>query len=140
PGGPWRCRGWADGFQGRTPSRRRTRGGVTDTLLEHARLLCSWMGEEHAIPAFRRHTTWYTKGFRGSARLRQSFMQARTLAELEALVADVDRSEPFPPGAMRVPRGKTAGTQKVSLPAGYLEDREDATPPDPSAEDAFSGG
>ncbi len=139
-GRPWLFRDLADVFQGRAPGDPPPLGEVVDTMLEHARLLCTWMGEEHAIPAFRRHTTWYTKGFRGSARLRQSFMQAKTLAELEALVADIDRSEPFPPGAMRVPRGKTAGTQRVSLPAGYLEDREDATPPDPAAEDPFSGG
>src|SRR5690554_127618 len=81
-GRPWLFRDLADVFQGRTPSDPPTLGEVIDTMLEHARLLCSWMGEEHAIPAFRRHTTWYTKGFRGSARLRQSFMQARTLAEL----------------------------------------------------------
>jgi hypothetical protein len=30
---------------------------------------------------------------------------------------------------MRVPRGKSAGTQEVSLPYGYLDDLEDATPP-----------
>ena len=42
--------------------------------------------------------------------------------------------------AMRVPRGKTAGTQKVALPEGYLDDLEDATPPGILAEAADSGG
>jgi len=41
---------------------------------------------------------------------------------------------------MRVPRGKTAGRQKVALPEGYLDDLEDATPPAPEAEAADSGG
>jgi hypothetical protein len=41
---------------------------------------------------------------------------------------------------MRVPRGKASGTQVVSLPPGYLDQREDATPPSADAEDAFSGG
>jgi hypothetical protein len=56
------------------------------------------------------------------------------------LVAELDPHEPFPPSAIRVPRGKSSGTQEVSLPEGYLDDLDDATPPDASAEDEFSGG
>ena len=41
---------------------------------------------------------------------------------------------------MRVPRGKTGGTQKVALPEGYLDDLDDATPPPVEAEAADSGG
>jgi len=37
-----------------------------------------------------------------------------------------------------VPRGKTAGTQVVSLPDGYLDDLDDATPP--LEEDHVEGG
>jgi hypothetical protein len=48
--------------------------------------------------------------------------------------------ERFPPSAMRVPRGKASGRQTVSLPPGYLDDREDATPPEEAAEDGLSGG
>ena len=54
------------------------------------------------------------------------------------ILGDVDRGQPFPPGAMRVPRGKTAGRQRVALPDGYLDDLEDATPP--ASELAVSGG
>ena len=89
---------------------------------------------------FRKHTSWYTKGFRGGAPLRERLMHVRTLAELESVLAEVDRTQTFPPEAMRVPRGKTGGTQKVALPQGYLDDREDETPPGPEAEAADSGG
>jgi hypothetical protein len=41
---------------------------------------------------------------------------------------------------MRVPRGKTSGTQQVSLPDGYLDQLEDDIPPPADAEDAISGG
>ena len=42
---------------------------------------------------------------------------------------------------MRVVRGKTTGVQKkVSLPHGYLDDLEDATPPDGGDEDMGDGG
>jgi hypothetical protein len=109
-------------------------------MLEHARLLAEWLGEEGAMRAFRKHSSWYTKGFRGGAPLRQILMQVRTLGELASTLATVDRSQPFPPEAIRVPRGKTGGTQKVALPEGYLDDLDDATPPGVLAEAADSGG
>jgi nifR3 family TIM-barrel protein len=139
-GRPWLFRDLADVFAGREPRDPPDFGGVVDVMLEHARLLAAWAGETSAMRAFRKHSSWYTKGFRGGAPLRERLMKVQTLATLEAILGDVDRSHPFPPEAMRVPRGKTAGTQKVALPAGYLDHLEDATPPGPEAEAADSGG
>jgi len=56
------------------------------------------------------------------------------------VLAGIDRSLPYPPEAMRVPRGKTGGTQKVALPEGYLDSLDDDTPPGLLAEAADSGG
>jgi hypothetical protein len=109
-------------------------------MLEHARLLAGWLDEGNAMRAFRKHSTWYTKGFRGGAPLRERLMRVTTLAGLEEVLSEVDRAHPFPPEAMRVARGKTGGTQKVALPEGYLDDLEDATPPGVEAEAADSGG
>jgi hypothetical protein len=67
-------------------------------------------------------------------------MQVSTLRELDETIAELDPNEPFPPSAMRVPRGKSSGTQSVSLPYGYLDDRDDATPPEEAAELGLSGG
>jgi hypothetical protein len=53
---------------------------------------------------------------------------------------EVDRSQPFPPSAMRVVRGKTTGSQKVALPQGYLENMDDATPPCGDDEEFGDGG
>ncbi len=128
-GRPWLFRDLADVFDGREPEDPPELGAVTDVMLEHATLLSEWCGENRALRAFRRHATWYTKGFRRSAQLRADIMQVMSLADLRRIVADVDRSERFPPSAMRVPRGKSSGTQDVSLPHGYLDDLEDATPP-----------
>jgi hypothetical protein len=112
-----------------------------EVMREHARLLAEWLGDElAAMRSFRKHSTWYTKGFRGGASLRERLMRVTTLGGLEEALADVDPAQPFPPDAMRVPRGKTAGVQKVALPDGYLDDLEDATPPGPAAEAADSGG
>ncbi len=140
-GRPWLFRDLADVFEGREPEDPPALGGVVDVMLEHARRLAEWLGDElQAMRAFRKHSSWYTKCFPGSAPLRQRLMQVRALAELEGALAEVDRSQRYPPEAMRVPRGKTSGTQKVSLPAGYLDSLDDDTPPGILAEAADSGG
>jgi nifR3 family TIM-barrel protein len=140
-GRPWLFRDLADVFEGRAPDNPPAFGVIVDLMLEHARLLVAWLGqEEAALRAFRKHSSWYTKGFRGGAPLRDRLMRVASLAGLEAALADVDRAQPFPPDAMRVPRGKSAGRQKVALPEGYLDDLDDATPPSPLAEVADSGG
>jgi nifR3 family TIM-barrel protein len=139
-GRPWLFRDLADVFAGREGANPPTFGGVVDLMLEHARLLAEWLGEAAAMPSFRKHATWYTKGFPGGAALRERLMRVRTLSELAAILEGADRTIPFPPDAMRVPRGKTAGTQTVALPEGYLDDLDDDTPPGVEAETADSGG
>jgi nifR3 family TIM-barrel protein len=140
-GRPWLFRDLASVFEGREPEDPPSLGGVVDVMLEHARLLVGWIGEEAAaMRAFRKHSSWYTKCFPGGAPLRQRLMQVSGLAELEDVLAVVDRSLPYPPEAMRVPRGKTGGTQKVALPEGYLDHLDDDVPPGVEAEAADSGG
>ncbi len=137
-GRPWLFRDLAAVFRGEQPPNPPTLGEVCDVMRRHALLLCSWMGEGPALRSFRRHTSWYTKGFRGSAAARSRFMQVKTLDELEEVMASLNPEEAFPPTAMRVPRGKTAGTQVVSLPDGYLDTLDDATPPE--EDDHVEGG
>ena len=121
-GRPWLFRDLADGFAGRPLQTPPNLGEIGEIMLEHARLLSAWLGEDRAMRDFRRHATWYTKGFRGSAALRQKLMRVTTLEGLQASLATMDADEPFPEHAMRVPRGKTAGRQKVTLPEGFLDD------------------
>ncbi|MFZ1865639.1 MAG: tRNA dihydrouridine synthase DusB [Polyangiales bacterium] len=129
-GRPWMFRDLADVFEGREPQDPPSFGEVADIALEHAKLLSEWAGQGAAMRMFRRHSSWYTKGFRGSAKLRSRLMRVDTLDQLEEVLRSTDPAEPFPPDAMRVPRGKTAGRQKVALPHGFLANRlTDATPP-----------
>ena len=141
-GRPWLFRDLADVFAGRDPQNPPRFGEVTDIMLTHARLLVEWIGETQAMRMFRKHSTWYTKGFRGSAELRNKLVHVNTLAELEQTLALADRDAPFPATAMRVPRGKTSGRQKVQLPEGYLEQLDDDRPPDEEVgeDDELSGG
>lgn len=139
-GRPWLFRDLADVFAGRQPANPPRFGEVAEIMLEHAGLLAQWVGEGPAMRMFRKHSTWYTKGFRGSAAMRQRLVRVNTLQELREVLALVDADTEFPVTAMRVPRGKKSGTQRVQLPHGYLDDLQDATPPSAEAEDAFSGG
>lgn len=139
-GRPWLFRDLSHVFDGREPQNPPSLGTIAGIMLEHAQRLANWLGEAAAMRAFRRHATWYTKGFKKSASLRKCLMQITTLADLEHALAPVDDDEPFPAHSMRVPRGKTSGTQAVSLPDGYLDHLDDATLPEAAAEEAVSGG
>ena len=139
-GRPWLFRDLVDAFEGRALQTPPTLGAVTEIMLEHASLLCAWLGEASAMRSFRKHSTWYTKGFSNGAGLRDRLMRVHTLAELGEVLATVDADTPFPPGAARLKRGKRSGTQRVALPEGYLDSLHDATPPDRAADDTTSGG
>jgi nifR3 family TIM-barrel protein len=139
-GRPWLFRDLARAFEGREPEAPPRLGEVAEVMREHAELLTAWLGERRAIRGFRKHATWYTKGFRGSSRLRTRLTAIETLSELEAILSDFDPAEPFPRNALRVPRGKSSGTQRVVLPEGYLDDLESERPPAPEAEASVSGG
>ncbi|PRQ05056.1 tRNA dihydrouridine synthase DusB [Enhygromyxa salina] len=126
---------------------------VATIMREHAQAMVAWYGRESLSPsrgllsveqvamrAFRKHASWYTKGFRGSAALRERLMHVETLAELDALLRSCDGDEPFPEHALRAVRGKRGRQRKVALPAGYLDDLDDDRVPHADAEQLSSGG
>jgi hypothetical protein len=98
------------------------------------------MGEPLGVRNFRKHATWYTKGFPGSARLRGRLIAIETLADLAKVLGEADAETPFPVVAMRAKRGKSAGRQKVALPDGYRSQQDDDRPPGADAEVLVSGG
>ena len=139
-GRPWLFRDLADIFNGRETTDPPKFGEVLEIMFCHARKLSDWFGERPAMHSFRRHASWYTKGFRLSSEVRSALMRVETVSELENLFRDADLSQPFPPSAMRVVRGKATGTQKVALPAGYLDDLDGCTPLPGSDVDGGDGG
>jgi nifR3 family TIM-barrel protein len=141
-GRPWLFRDLADVFAGRAPADPPALGEVARTMIDHAERLAGWMGERFGVRNFRKHATWYTKGFPDSTRLRDALIRIETLEDLRAVLDGIDPNVPFPPHAMRLPRGKRGGTQRVALPDGYLDDLADATPPaaELAAGEAVSGG
>jgi nifR3 family TIM-barrel protein len=139
-GRPWLFRDLADVFAGRRPQTPPDLGEIADLMLEHARGLAAWFGDDPGVRAFRKHATWYTKAFPGSARLRAQLTRVTSLSELSAILGALDREEPFPPSAMRARRGRSGGARRVILPDGYLDQLDDDPPPGPEAESAISGG
>lgn len=142
-GRPWLFRDLVDVFDGREPQAPPRLGEIVAVILEHAQLLAEFFGERAALLQMRRHACWYTKCFPGSARLHPALQQVSAMDELRAVLGRLDPALPFPPEALRVKRGKASGTQKVTLPHGYLEDRDEDLPTseDPNEVDgALSGG
>ena len=137
-GRPWLFRDLAAVFGGHEPDDPPRFGEVMETMREHARLLCEWTGTRIGIRSFRKHATWYTKGFPGSTRMRDRLIRIESLEELESILAEGDPDLLFPARAMRMNRGKKGGRQRVLLPEGFRNDLEDTTPPE--SEEAGDGG
>jgi hypothetical protein len=128
-GRPWLFGELAQVFDGRECDPPPRLGEVARILRDHARRLAEFFGERMGVLQLRKWVGWYTKGFRGSAALRASVGRLHTLADLDALLAGLDPDEPFPVAALRVSRAKGSRTQRVALPQGYLDQRDDDTPP-----------
>lgn len=113
---------------------------VASMMRGHAEHLIEWYGTEDALRQFRKHALWYLMGFPLGGELRNRFARLSTLAELDALVAEVDPDLAFPLDVLRIPRSHTGGPRQVHLPEGWLEDRDNDQPPSRGAEAVVSGG
>ena len=69
-GRPWLFRDLADVFAGREMQAPPRLGEIAEVMLEHGELLVRWFGPDRGMRSFRKHATWYVKGFHGSSRLR----------------------------------------------------------------------
>jgi nifR3 family TIM-barrel protein len=136
-GRPWLFRDLAAAFAGSTVSTRPTLGEVAEMMRRHAELLALHMGEERGCKEFRKHVSWYLKGFRAGGELRRSLALVETLAQLDRLLDELDPSEPFPSSELGAPRGRQGSPRRVVLPDGWLADQEWMD--DPLAEELESG-
>ncbi len=140
-GRPWLFRDLADVFSGREQQEPPSLGKIADLMLEHARMLVQWYDNElYAMKTFRKHCTWYVKGFTKASHLIPQLIQILCLEDLENILQTVNRDEPFPLRNLRTPRGKRRKKQKVALPQGFLDDPNDPRPPGKKAEVSTSGG
>lgn len=148
-GRPWLFRDMATAF-GPTPAAGGDEPGappvladVVLSMVRHARLLVDWAGP-HGIKDFRKHTSWYLKGYATGPAIRDSLQKIADLDHLDQLLTELlkttDPALPLDPASLRIPRSHRSGPKRVVLPEGWLDNPSDATPPPAEAAVLVSGG
>lgn len=124
-GRPWLFRDLAAAFHGEDVATLPTLGEVKAMMRRHAELLSEHMGEERGCKEFRKHITWYLKGFPAGGELRHQLALVDSLASLDTLLAGLDDDAPFPERELGTPRGRQGAPRKrVVLPDGWLDDTD----------------
>jgi len=112
---------------------------VCALVSEHAALLAEEEGERTAVLQMRKHLGWYFHDVAIGGALRASLKTTESLAVLGTLLDEVASTARLPEHPPR-PRGPTSGPRRVVLPDGWLDRRDDPTPPQESLADALAGG
>jgi nifR3 family TIM-barrel protein len=123
-GRPWLFRDLAAAFAGEEVATLPSLGEVAAMMRRHAELLVHHLGEERGCKEFRKHVSWYLKGFAAGGELRRSLALVDTLATLDRLLAELDPAEPFPVATLGTPRGRQGSPRRVALPEGWLDDTD----------------
>jgi hypothetical protein len=124
-GRPWLFRDLAAAFAGEQVATLPALGEVAAMMRRHAELLSEHMGEERGCKEFRKHVTWYLKGFRAGGDLRHRLALVDSLRTLDELLADLDPDEEFPVAELGTPRGRQGAPRKrVVLPERWLDDTD----------------
>jgi nifR3 family TIM-barrel protein len=138
-GRPWLFRDLADVLGGKPPEVPPESGEVADIMIRHAELLVAQFGDRVGIALFRRHPSWYLKGFAAGPAIREALAHAESVDQVREILAGWDRHLPFPADAAGMVRGHSHGPRPVRLPHGFLDHREgDHLGRD--AEEVVSGG
>jgi nifR3 family TIM-barrel protein len=137
-GKPWLFGDLAAIFSGKEVPPPPPLGEVAVVMADHARMLREWHYSDHGLLQFRKHASWYLTGYPVGGEMRRRFGMVSTLDELDDLLAMLDPTTELPAGAQRLARGHTNGPIHVTLPDGYLDNLDDATPP--AADVDHSGG
>ncbi|WP_446040885.1 tRNA dihydrouridine synthase DusB [Streptomyces sp. SID1121] len=139
-GRPWLFGDLVAAFEGAGAPARPGLREVSVVMLRHAELLGEWIGDEaRGVIDFRKHVAWYLKGFAVGSEMRRRLAITSSLAELDALLSELDLDQPWPDGADG-PRGRTSGNNRVVLPDGWLKDPYDCSGVSADAELDTSGG
>jgi nifR3 family TIM-barrel protein len=117
-----------------------TLGDVSVLMRRHAVLLCEVMGEDRGCRDFRKHVSWYLKGFPVGGELRAAGGLVSSLADLDAVLARLDPALGYPAAEVAAPRGRQGSPKRVVLPAGWLEDTDGVGLDLTAAETDVSGG
>ncbi|MEO7126194.1 MAG: tRNA dihydrouridine synthase DusB [Nakamurella sp.] len=108
-------------------------------MIRHGQLLAEEMGEDRGLRDFRKHVTWYLKGFAAGSELRRRLGMVSSVDELSELTAQLDLTQVFGE-ASEGPRGRQGGPQRhVKLPEGWLDDPDALAVPEGAEIDGNGG-
>jgi nifR3 family TIM-barrel protein len=138
-GRPWLFRDLADVMAGRPIETPPDSGEVARVMIRHAELLVDHFGEQIGIPLFRKHPSWYLKGFPAGPQMRDALSRVDSVDQLRQILDGWDPDIPFPEEANRMVRGHSHGPRPVRLPHGFLDHR-DGDRLGREAEQVISGG
>ena len=113
---------------------------VIATYRRHAELLVAEYGEERGCREIRKHHAWYFKGFRVPRQIRAGLGLVASLADIDALTAQIEPGQPWPGEPAEGPRGRTGSPRRVALPQGWLDSPTLGVPLSNAAKTATSGG
>ncbi len=129
-GRPWLFADLAAAFDGRADRARPTLATVLETMRRHVVLLVEHYAqrypdaERRACRDIRKHIAWYLKGYVVGHEVRARLALLDSLAELGVVTGALDGAQPYPGDVAEGPRGRSGPARRVSLPDGWLDDRD----------------
>ncbi|MEI8083720.1 MAG: tRNA-dihydrouridine synthase, partial [Actinomycetes bacterium] len=120
-GRPWLFGQLDEALNGRPISAEPDLGEVLVVMRRHAELLAELHGEARGARDFRKHVSWYLKGFKVGGGVRRELALVNSLADIDVLTAQIDPNQHYSPTAAASPRGRTSGQPRVCLPDGWLD-------------------
>ncbi|AOY55965.1 tRNA dihydrouridine synthase DusB [Candidatus Rhodoluna planktonica] len=102
-----------------------TLGEVAQAFKRHTELLVEFFeSEERACRDIRKHVAWYFKGYPVGGEFRAALAKVTSLDHMDAILATLDWSSPYPGDLAEGPRGRLGGAKSCSLPENWLLSRE----------------
>ena len=124
-GRPWLFGDLAAAFRGEQHKAMPSLGEVGDAFRRHAELLVEFFDDEtKACRDIRKHVAWYFKGYPVGGELRARLASVESLQQLDDLLGELDRDEPYPGEAAEGQRGRAGTPKKPALPERWLDSRE----------------
>lgn len=124
-GRPWLFTDLVAGFGG---SELRVRPGLSEVaavLRRHAELHVQHFGDEgRGLRELRKHMAWYLKGYPVGGQARATLSLVSTLAGLDAALAALDHTLPYPGEGAEGQRGRAGSPKTPALPEGWLHSQE----------------
>ncbi|GAA1697068.1 tRNA dihydrouridine synthase DusB [Microcella alkalica] len=103
-------------------------GEVGDAFRRHAELLVDFFDDEgRACRDIRKHVAWYFKGYPVGGELRARLASVESLQQMDDLLGELDRDQPYPGAPAEGQRGRAGTPKKPALPENWLASREMST-------------